>query len=141
MIAGGRQSGVWDLERDKTFAKAVLRQHDAKDALRQQEQLAQLYKLKAKKTELNFSRDLQSMVTDMSSKVGLFYLISFISFTRSHVIALSSGELKELVIFDPNLGEFQVPAKNVCSFLTKLLKQGYSVEPKNVNGLSRWDFS
>lgn len=142
MIAGGKRGSMAQLKNDVTFAKAVIRQQAAKERVGlQQQQLAASYKIKATHKELNFSRPLNFMVDDMLAESGLFYLVSFITQTGSHVIAVSSGDCKSPVIFDPNFGEFRVPSKDITKFITNLLSQGYSAEPKKINGLSRWEFS
>ena len=127
------------LRQDVTFAKAVIRQNAAKSPGLQQEQLAASYRLKkATKKELNFSRSLASMVQDILSEPGVFYLLSFLIKTGSHVIAFSSQDCKTVIVFDPNFGEFTVPDSKVTNFLTDLLNQGYSIDPNKISGLTRW---
>ena len=109
--------------------------------LKQQEQLSQSYKLKAQKKELNFSRSLTLIVQDVLSSPGVFYLVSFITSTGSHVIAVSSGDCKAVLIFDPNFGEFKLQKSRLEDFLSALLKEGYKAEPKAINGLSQWTFN
>jgi hypothetical protein len=126
------------LKTDRTFAKAVMRQTDAKSPGLQQEHLAAAYKVTWTKKEMNFSRPLNLMAEDILAIPATFYLLSFNMKTGSHVIALSSQNLKEVMVFDPNFGEFKLPGGKISHFLADLLEQGYEAMPKSVNGLSRW---
>jgi hypothetical protein len=137
-IKGGAYPPMAKLKTDQTFAKAVIRQSSAKGAGIQQEQLANSYKVGWQKKELNFSRSLMAMAVDILEIPAVFYLLSFTLKQGSHVIALGSQDVKTVLIFDPNFGEFQVPASKLSPFLTDLLHQGYEMPPKAVNGLSRW---
>lgn len=141
MIASDSHLPMAKLKNDITFAKAVIRHNAANVPLRQQEQLSQSYKLKAQKKELNFSRSLTLIVQDVLSSPGVFYLVSFITSTGSHVIAVSSGDCKAVLIFDPNFGEFKLQKSRLEDFLSALLKEGYKAEPKAINGLSQWTFN
>lgn len=126
------------LKTDRTFAKAVIRQTAAKSPGLQQEHLAAAYKVTWTKKEMNFSRPLTLMAEDILAIPKTFYLLSFNMKTGSHVIALSSQNLKEVMVFDPNFGEFKMPGGKISHFLSDLLEQGYEAMPKSVNGLSRW---
>ena len=141
MVAAAKSERMLRISNPIPFAKAVLRQNAARSLGLQQEQLSQLYNLKAKKKEIAFSRGLNLIVDDMLSNPGLFYLLSFNTKENSHVIAISIGYSKHPELFDPNFGEFALPRSKLSVFLSELLEQGYEVGSKAINGVSEWDFS